>query len=104
MNIKKYQLVSADNKLQEPHEVRENLKKLLIVMEKNADKSPIALKTYNLLCGVEALLCRYETVSRETVMAINVIDDEKEKDIYLHRLHTTAMQQSVYVPKMIGEG
>ena len=31
------------------------------------------INTYNLLCGMEALLCRYETVSKETIRKYYVL-------------------------------
>ena len=73
MNIQKYQPVSFYDKYQYPEKLRNDFRRLLNIAEHSDITTPSAVNTYNLLCGIEALLCRYETVSRETILAVNAL-------------------------------
>ncbi len=101
MNIQKYQYVNSYNKYQQPEQLRSDLRRLLAMVERSRISTPAAINTYNLLCGIEALLCRYETVSKETILAVNVIDDVGQCSDYLLNLHDKAIHEAVYNPKMI---
>ena len=101
MNIQKYQYVNAYNKYQRPEQLRSDFRHFLAMVERSKINTPAAINTYNLLCGIEALLCRYETVSKETILAVNVIDDVERCSEYLLNLHNKAMHEDVYNPKMI---
>ena len=101
MNIQKYQYVNAYNKYQRPEQLRSDVRLFLAMVERSKINTPAAINTYNLLCGIEALLCRYETVSKETILAVNVIDDVERCSEYLLNLHNKAMHEDVYNPKMI---
>lgn len=101
MNIQKYQPVSFYDKYQYPEKLRNDFRRLLNIAEHSDITTPSAVNTYNLLCGIEALLCRYETVSRETILAVNAIDSTEQRSEYLLNLHDNAMHQKVYTPRMI---
>jgi hypothetical protein len=101
MNIQKYQYINLYNKYQQPEKLRSDFRHLLSMIECSKVKSPEAISTYNLLCGIEALLCRYETVSKETLLAVSTIGMTAQCTEYLLNLHNNAMHQDVYNPKMI---
>lgn len=87
MNIQKYQYVNAYNKYQRPEQLRSDFRHFLAMVERSKINTPAAINTYNLLCGIEALLCR--------------IDDVERCSEYLLNLHNKAMHEDVYNPKMI---
>lgn len=101
MNIKKYQYIKNSDKLQNPEELRKEFHKLLASIDLVKLKSCSAINTYNLLCGVEALLCRYETISKETLLVLGVTDNWEQCKEYLVNLHKQAVHQDLYNPKMI---
>ncbi len=101
MNIKKYQYVNKYNQLQNPNELHQEFHKLISSIDVSALTTRSAIKTYNLLCGIEALLCRYETISKETLLILGVSDNWEQSVEYLNKLHKHAMHQDIYNPKMI---
>ena len=101
MNITKYQSVDLRSKFQNPEDLREDFRNLLSLIKPQALKNENILRTYNLLCGIEALLCRYETVSKETLLILAAADDEEQSLEYLSRLHKNALHQQIYNSKMI---
>lgn len=95
MNIDRYQDNSSSDQYRQPKEVREDLKNLLNMVEHSNIQNPGAILTYNLLCGVEALLRRYETASRETLFAISLIQNREECCEYLVKLHSGVMKENI---------
>lgn len=101
MNIQKYQCINLYDKYQYPEELKNDFRRLLNMAENFGICTPTAIKTYNLLCGIEALLCRYETISKETLLAVSMIDNSEKRAEYLLDLHKNVIHQKVYNPKMI---
>lgn len=104
MNIDKYQDVADCDKSQKPQQVREELKNLLNAMKRSLTKTETSIKIYNLLCGVDALLCRYETVNREAIFAIEYIEEDEELRNYLLRVHLEAENKAVCSPNSVELG
>lgn len=101
MNIKKYQDVSQCNQLQNPEELLREFHRLLTSIDVSNLKTYSAINTYNLLCGIEALLCRYETVSKQTLLVLGAADNWEQSVEYLNVLHKQAVHQDIYNPNMI---
>ncbi len=78
MNIVKYQAVKANDTRQDYNSVAEELRVLLLIMETVYPKTPVVLNIYNLLCNVQSVLIRHETIVRETMFAIDVISDYRD--------------------------
>lgn len=101
MNITKYQGINLKSKLQRPQELRQEFQQMLALIDPSGLKTTSAIKTYNILCGIEALLYRYETISKETLLILGVSDNWEQSVEYLCQLHKQAMHQDIYNPKMI---
>lgn len=101
MNIKKYQCVNPCNQMQNPEKLRNEFHQLLASIDVSGLKTCSAINTYNLLCGIEALLCRYETISKETLLVLGMTDNWEQSTDYLNKLHKQAIHQDVYNSKMI---
>lgn len=101
MNIEKYQGADIYDNCQHPEKLRDDFRQFLSMIEYSRPKTRAAINTYNLLCGVEALLCRYETVSRKTMLAVDIIEDYRQCAEYLRRLHNNALHQKIRNPKKI---
>ncbi len=101
MNIEKYKHPNISDKYQQPEQLRRDFRCLLDMVEHKKIKTPAAIQTYNLLCGIEALLNRYETVSKETLLIIEAFDNSQTSAKYLQHLHQDAMHCDVFNPKMI---
>ncbi len=101
MNIEKYQGTDIYDSCQPPEKLRDDFRQFLNMMEYSKPRTRGAINTYNLLCGVEALLCRYETVSKETMLAVDIIEDYHQCTEYLRRLHNNALHQKIQNPKKI---
>ena len=101
MNIEKYQQANISDKYQYPEQLRKDFRNLLNIMEHSVLGTPAAVGTYNLLCGIEALLNRYETVSKETLLADNIIENYEKCAEYLINLHKEAMHKEIFNHKMI---
>ena len=101
MSTQEYQLVNQYNNYQYPESLKNEFHKLIDLAEYSGLKTPSAIKVYNILCGIEALLCRYETISQETLLAIEMIEDYDQCLHYLSELHQNAIHQKVYNSKMM---
>lgn len=101
MNIEKYQCIKQDEKYQQPEKLHEDFCAFLRLLEKSPLSSPAAVRAYNLLCGVEALLSRYETISRETLLVVSIAENPEKCVELVGNLHREAMHGKVFNPKMI---
>ena len=95
MNIEKYQMAAENSNYHQPQQLRDDFRRLLNTMAPMASKTHASLHVYNLLCGLEALLNRYETVSRETLFAMELIVEERELREHLYKLHAEVMNHQV---------
>ena len=58
---------------------------------------------YNILYGAYALLKRYETASRESLLIASVEEDNDNMRKYIETLHKNALHDEVIIPMIVAE-
>lgn len=100
MNI---QLITAKEEQISPEVISEELQQIVDMMAGSDMQNKQTMCIYNILCGVCCLLKRYETVSRETLLAAALEEDDKELRKHISLLHKNALYQKLFVPQIMSE-
>lgn len=100
MNI---QLITAKEKQISPEVISDDLQRVVDMMADSGMKNKQMICIYNILFGASCLLKRYETVSRETLLAAAVDESDKKLREHIVMLHKNALYQKLFVPQIMTE-
>lgn len=100
MNI---QLITAKNEQILPEVISDDLQQVVDIMAGSGLKNSQAIYVYNILCGACRLLKRYETVSRETLLAAAVEENDNALRKHIVQLHKNALYQGLWVPQVMAD-
>ena len=94
------QLISARGELISPEDISDKLQMITNIMLESKLHTEQAVYLYNIFSGVYNLLKRYETCSRETLLAVAVEENEQKLREHLSYLHKNALYNKLYVPQI----
>lgn len=96
MNI---QLITAKGEQISPEAISDGLQRVVEMLANSEMKNSQAVCIYNILCSACHLLKRYETVSRETLLAVAVEENDDRLRRHINQLHKNALYHNLFVPQ-----
>ena len=99
----KMELITAKKAKVSPQNITDGIYGLINLLSNTDLNNKQSILIYNILYGAYALLKRYETASRESLLIASVEEDNDNMRKYIETLHKNALHDEVIIPMIVAE-